>query len=427
MIKKLLYTIIIMALCLAVLLGGIAYLSIDNTASVAAPAPLSDDDVEKMRDFIAKNTPAAVVTTGKVQLKISDDEINKLLRFANQYVEKKLRANVDISKSRIYSDISYQLPSNPIGRFVNIKLALNVNYARYFVIDELKIGYIPVPSIVLQAMQPVIADYIKKHYPSYFLLWKLVKRIDVADADMTVHYKIKRIDYSKLRNIIKKVAVDDALRERITAYALEMDRIIKQLDSAEQSVINVLVPMFKFAQTRSLANNQAIEENRVALLTLAAYSINKNPMSFISDEPLAQRKRIGFTLKGRTDLTKHYLISSAIKALSDSAWLNAIGLRKELKDADGGSGFSFVDLMADIAGNKLAVSALSASRASTLQSRLSELNSEDAIIGDIDGLQEGLTAAEFRIEYGNVSSEEYIKVIRDIERRLFSCSVYRRY
>ncbi|MDH5424226.1 MAG: hypothetical protein OEY29_04420 [Gammaproteobacteria bacterium] len=425
MIKTLLYTIVITILCLLVLLAGAVFISVDDSASVPAPLPLTDQDVARIRQLASENSPAKVVSAAKVQLQITDSELNDLLRFANQFLENKLRASVNLKKGIIYSDLSYRLPSNPLGKFINIKLTMSVGYARYFVIDEMSIGHLSVPSVVLHYLQPAIADYIKEHYPSYYLLWKLVKRIDVADSAMTVHYQIKRIDYSKLRSVIKKVAVDDVQRERISAYALEMDRILSELDTKEQSVINVVAPIFTFAQKRSLINEQAVEENRIALLTLAAYTINKNPLSYVSDETLSVRPRIELTLKDRGDLTKHYLISSAINMMSDSVWSNAIGLRKELKDANGGSGFSFVDLMADIAGNKLATLAQSPARAVEIQSRLSQLSSEDEIMADISGLQEGLTAEEFRIEYGNLSSEEYIQVIRDIERRLFACSVYR--
>ena len=101
-------------------------------------------------------------------------------------------------------------------------------------------------------------------------------------------------------------------------------------------------------------------------------------------------------------------------------------MKKELRDSDGGSGFSFVDLMADMAGNQLASVAFSEKYARSVQTKLKRLTSETEIMGDISGLQEGLSAHEFKMLYGNVSSEEYTRIIREIRRRLFACSVYRR-
>ena len=71
------------------------------------------------------------------------------------------------------------------------------------------------------------------------------------------------------------------------------------------------------------------------------------------------------------------------------------------------------------------LTAFSPSRASALQLKLKHLNSENDILGDISGLQEGLSATAFRMEFGNTSSEEYTRIVREIHRRLVSCSVYR--
>ena len=425
MIKKLFYTVLILISLSVVLLMAAVYISIDKTSIVKASQPLSVSDFDSLRQIVNSNKPAAVMSSGKKQLKLTNEQANELLRFTNQNFDKNLRASTKFTNNRINLKLSYQLPSNPIGRFVNIKAQLRINYAKYFIIEKLKIGHIPVPSSVLKIIQPEIVALVKKYYGEYFVLWKHIKRIDVTNTDMTVHYQIQRTDFKKLRNMIRKVLVDDEMRERITAYAREMDRIINRLDSGAQSIINLISPMFKFAEKRSLFNNQAIEENRIAILTLAAYVVGKNPLTYISDKPVKSRKKIKFTLKGRNDLAQHYLVSSGINAVSNTAWSNAIGLKKELKDSDGGSGFSFVDLMADIAGNKLAETAFSPSRASALQLKLKQLNSENDILADISGLQEGLSATAFRMEFGNTSSEEYTRIVREIHRRLVSCSVYR--
>ena len=424
MIKKLFYTVLILISLSVVLLMAAVYISIDKTSIVKASQPLSVSDFDSLRQIVNSNKPAAVMSSGKKQLKLTNEQANELLRFTNQNFDKNLRASTKFTNNRINLMLSYQLPSNPVGRFVNIKVQLRINYAKYFIIEKLKIGHISVPSSVLKIIQPEVVALVKKYYGEYFVLWNHIKRIDVTNTDMTVHYQIQRTDFKKLRNMIKKVLVNDEMRERITAYSLEMDRIINRLDSGAQSIINIVSPIFKFAEKRSLFNSQPIEENRIAILTLAAYVVDKNLLTYISDKPVKSRKKIKFTLKGRNDLAQHYLVSSGINAVSNTAWSNAIGLKKELKDSDGGSGFSFVDLMADIAGNKLAETAFSPSRASALQLKLKQLNSENDILGDISGLQEGLSATEFRMEFGNTSSEEYVRIVREIRRRLLSCSTY---
>lgn len=426
MIKKLFYTLLMLLVVSVVLLVMAIYVSIENKAAVGIPAPLSTESVENIRLLVSRNKPAAIISNKKVKLRLTNTEANQLLQFSNQYYEKSLRAKTTFSNSRIKVNFTYVLPSNPIGKYINVNTVLSVNYGKYFIVKELKIGQLSIPSFVLDYLQPLIVNVFKKYYGSYFVLWKHVKRIDIYNSVLTVHYQIQRTDFKKLRNMVRKVLVDDVMRERITAYALEMDKIINRLaPDGEQSVVQLMALMFDFAEKRSLANQQTIEENRIAVLTMAAYMVGKNLLTYINEEPVAARKKIKFTLKGRYDLAQHYLVSSGLNAMSNTAWSRAIGLQKELRDSDGGSGFSFVDLMADMSGNKLADAALSARTAAALQAKLKRLSSEDDIMGNTDGLQEGLSKKDFRMEFGNTSSEEYVRIIREIRRRTVACAAYR--
>lgn len=426
MIKKLFYTALILITLSIVMIAAVIYVSIEKSAIVSAGYPLSSEDVESMRLLISRNKPAAIVSNSKVKLSLNNAEANKLLSFVNQYYEKNLRAKAIFENSRIKLKVSYELPSNPIGRFININTTLKINYGKYFIVEEVKLGKLSIPFFILDFVQPIIVDGFKKYYGSYFVIWKQVKRIDIYNSVLNVHYQIERTDYNKLRRMARKVLVDDVMRERITAYAVEMDKVINRLAPAgQQSVTKLMALMFDFSEKRAVANGQAVEENRMALLTMAAYMVGKNPLSYITEDEIKPRNKINFTLKDRHDLAQHYLVSAGLSAIGNTTWSRAIGLEKELRDSDVGSGFSFVDLMADMSGNKLAEAAFSSSTAALLQAKLKKISSEDEIMGNIDGLQENLTKKEFRMEYGNTSSEEYVRIIREIRRRVIACDAYR--
>lgn len=426
MIKKLFYTALILFTISIVMIVAVIYVSIEKNAIVSAGYPLSNEDVESIRLLISKNRPAAIVSNSKVKLSLNNAEANKLLSFVNQYYENNLRAKTTFENSRIKLKVSYELPSNPIGRFININTTLKINYGKYFIVEEVRLGKLSIPSFVLDFIQPIIVDGFKRYYGSYFVIWKQVKRIDIYNSVLNVHYQIERTDFKKLRRMARKVLVDDVMRERITAYAIEMDKLINRLaPKGQQSVTKLMALMFDFSEKRAVANGQVVEENRMALLTLAAYMVGKNPLSYITEDEIEPRKKIKFTLKGRHDLAQHYLVSAGLSAVGNTTWSRAIGLEKELRDSDGGSGFSFVDLMADMSGNKLAEAAFSLSTAALLQAKLKKISTEDEIMGNIDGLQENLNKKEFRMEFGNTSSEEYIRIIREIRRRVIACDAYR--
>jgi len=424
--NRIIYLFLFMLLLLAASVITAALYSIDDNALVSSTSELVTEEMEQIKGILRANNPSTILATGNKKLQLSNEQSNQLLRYVNQVYLPALRARSIFDKDRVYLKASYELPQNPLGRFFNMAVLIKIEYGKYLVIEKINFGRLSVPRFLINMASPYVLDVIKKHYASYVALWDHVKRIDVSRSDITLHYQLDRADLTSLKKMASEALLDDELRARINAYHAEMEQILERLLSREQSIINVISPLFSFAEKRSRLNHQPVEENRIALLTLGAYMVGKAPAKYTSDKPVKVLKKIKFTLKERADLAKHFLVSAAINAVSDAAWSNAIGLQKELKDSDGGSGFSFVDLMADIAGNKLAALAFDASSAAMLQQRLKNINSEQAIMGDISYLPEGLTAAEFKMEYGSTRSEEYTEMVREIERRLLLCSAYQR-
>lgn len=121
------------------------------------------------------------------------------------------------------------------------------------------------------------------------------------------------------------------------------------------------------------------------------------------------------TLRGRHDLAQHFFVAAAISALAGHAPAEAAGLAKELRDADGGSGFSFRDWMADLAGislaDKLAAGTL------TLRTLAGRFRADEALPPPND-LPEGLPRAEFQKRFGSTSDERFRALDREIRKRI---------
>ena len=60
------------------------------------------------------------------------------------------------------------------------------------------------------------------------------------------------------------------------------------------------------------------------------------------------------TMHGRRDLAQHFAVSAALAVLVGPQAAEQVGVAKEISDSRGGSGFSFSDLLADIAGIEFA-------------------------------------------------------------------------
>jgi uncharacterized protein YfiM (DUF2279 family) len=133
----------------------------------------------------------------------------------------------------------------------------------------------------------------------------------------------------------------------------------------------------------------------------------------------------GTTLGGRDDLKRHFMVSAGIHAASTDQAVLGVGELKELLDSNaGGSGFSFDDIAADLAGARFAAAFLEAPPADW-EPMLARIRGEADILPDLSGLPTGLSEAEFRARYGDVDSPAYQALLAEIGRRIDALPLYR--
>jgi hypothetical protein len=105
---------------------------------------------------------------------------------------------------------------------------------------------------------------------------------------------------------------------------------------------------------------------------------------------------------------------------------NLIGELKEAKDSQNKSGFSFTDIGADRAGVMIARRAISGSTAAfRIQRILANSHSEEVFFPGFTDLPEGLSNAAFRQRYGDVNSQEYRRVIAEIDKRILRTRLFK--
>lgn len=129
---------------------------------------------------------------------------------------------------------------------------------------------------------------------------------------------------------------------------------------------------------------------------------------------------------GRRDLAKHFMASAVMAAEGGSTLSHLVGQAKELGDANGGSGFSFVDLTANRAGIRFAELATgSAVGARHVQLLARSGLDQNAIMPTVDGLPEGMQRAALERAVGDVGSPDYERVLARIDRRINNAPLYR--
>jgi hypothetical protein len=128
------------------------------------------------------------------------------------------------------------------------------------------------------------------------------------------------------------------------------------------------------------------------------------------------------TVHGRHDLCQHFVVSCALAAVGGPEAAEAAGLLKEVLDSrPGGSGFSFCDLSADMAGVACAKQLL-ASPAQLARVERS-FTVADYMLSPA-GLVEGLTEAEFIKRYGGTDDERFLQAQEALRKRVLALPGY---
>lgn len=128
------------------------------------------------------------------------------------------------------------------------------------------------------------------------------------------------------------------------------------------------------------------------------------------------------------DLARHFAGSAALAALGSRPLADATGLFKELEDSRQGSGFSFRDLAADLAGARFGqLATASEAAAGYLRQQLDHgLRTRD-LMPNIHDLPERLGQSEFERRFGGIGGSGYLKTRDMIEQRIENCTLYRQF
>ncbi len=218
--------------------------------------------------------------------------------------------------------------------------------------------------------------------------------------------------------------LDDAAR----ATGLHVLEHAHDIPAGDEGFVRLLELAFTFAEDNSHAAD-AVLPNQAAILALGVILGEENVAKVAGrpidlgrlDEFAAIRNRV--TLRGRNDLARHFWVSAGLAILSNESRSMTVGIGKEMMDTTpGGSGFSFVDLMADRSGTLFAGAAtrnLDSARAMQERIRRGVISSD--FCPDIENLPEGISRDIFQDEYGGLGGAKTGELVKEIQRRLSAC------
>lgn len=401
-------------LLISIVIFTFLFLILSNYPTVIDEGLVSSAELLQTRSFIEKSDPRNLQSGSVASLVIRDEDIQLLLNYILEVAKQDGAAEVNISDGLITTVSSVKTR----GGHLNLRMTMSSNNG-YLKIERLKLGALEFPRWLSNTVVNFAHQKLRKKIPEYAVIFDAVDSYKINQSEVTITYKWQPelIDVVSARG--RDLLIEDDEKERLRLHALNLAKITSDTElPTTMSLVDLLKPMFEFARSR---NGNPVEENRAAIMVMALYIMDINFTKILGDSADSiVLKRYKVTLSGRQDFAKHFITSAAIKLNASTNFADSVGIMKEIEDSSvGGSGFSFTDVGADMAGVRFAELAVSNSQyAVLLQEKLSGNVSEDAFIPDLKDLPEFMSEDKFFKEYGDVNQPKFQSVIKDIEERI---------
>jgi hypothetical protein len=418
--KTLLRMLLLLLSALVILCAMLIFFGVSNKPDIDVEWTLTRDDITRAKKILHEGSRTKPDEIGIIELTQPDLNLaaNYLLnRYSKSAVKIELKNNV------LRFTVTMTLPQNSLGQYLNISFRLgNDNSTQLPSLKKFKAGKLLLPA----KFAAFVIKNISRHTSlnDYFILAiHPIKYVKIDPEKITIIY------YSSLETMIqaRNFLTQSGDNPKLDIYQQKLAEIVAQHDPAWRlSLADLLKPLFELAYQRSTLEN-AIEENKMAIMTVNNY-VNKKETKKLLPLPTSKpttEKRYSTFLYKRIDLAQHFIGSAALTASVNGQVAQVAGEEKELSDAQGGSGFSFIDLAADKAGTHFGEMATSSPEsARKIQKAMSEIKDYSDFMPDPRDLPEHMDEAEFKQRYQSVESPAYQEISKQIDARIAATPIY---
>lgn len=409
--------LVMLTLGLPVALVGAAFMAIDKQPLLKRTTEIRPENIARAKRIVERNDPRRMRPGALRSILIGNEDLDLAANYlANRYARGS--ASVVLQEGGANVRASFTLPTNPLGDFVNLDATL-AESAGLPQIESLRLGRLQVPGFVADYLMRQALEQAQPE-TAVGAAVNAIKRVSMRGGTLGVEYEWSE----RLPEAIRGVLVSSEDEVRLKAYQTHIARMTATGSKAGLPMEEVLRALMQLAAERG---GDAAAENRAAIIALAFFVNGKGLAAVIPaarEWPKPEARNV--TLAGRHDFAQHYSISAAIAASADSPLADAVGLYKEVDDAQGGSGFSFNDIAADRAGVRFGeLATMNLGGAQKVQRAAAGRFSASDLLPEIKDLPEFMQEAEFKRRYGGIGGVEYKKMMAEIERRIAALTVFR--
>ena len=422
----------IFVICFILLICIIIFVSLILTSksSVLASNIISAQEVVKAKKFVNDLTNQISLNSKNINISLSSEDLILLSHFISQTVPK-LDIRLNLSAQQVYTAVSYRIDILSIKKYVNASCII-IQQKNYISVDECYIGKLSLPSALVEFLamyfiKTIISEEQLTHYQQLYQQITLTDNmIAVSLTNLTDVKSVVQKTSNQLFDIGKPFILNSGVNNTQVEFYINL---IEKSQLKSNSLAPYLIELFQNVEKYS-NKDDAIAENKAALWALVIVFGNKKLAHFLGENYQPKKDFIGKRIHNRQDLGLHFLYSIFLELTGEQYIAAKIGEYKELLDGNkGGSGFSFADLAADLAGIKLSKELTSdAKRGSKILQQFTHISQnnmlESMVFPSISGLPEGISEAKFTKIYGNVDSDKYKKIIQKINSRINQLYIY---
>lgn len=377
------------------------------------------DDLIRAKKILHEGSKTKPDAIGIIELTEADLNLagNYLL---NRYC--KSAVHIELKNNKLRFTVTMTLPENGLGKYLNISFRLgNSEDNGLPVITKFKTGKLLLPARLAAFVIDTVIQYSSLN--EYFILaTRPIKAVKVDGKKLTITYFPNKDTLIQARNFLTHTS-NHSIQN---IYQQKLADIVAKHDAEWRlSLAELLRPLFELAYQRSTLDT-AIDENRIVISTINDYVNQQETKKLlsVSDATPTTQQYSAFLYK-RIDLAQHFIGSAALTASVSKQAAQIAGVEKELSDAQGGSGFSFIDLAADKAGTKFGELATSSpENARKMQKAMSEIKDYSDFMPDPRDLPEHMNEADFKQRFGSVNSPDYQKISTEIDERIAATRIY---
>ncbi len=365
---------------------------------------------------------------------LADAEINALVNSVLSRGNIEHKASVHFEPQAITARASMALPQRiGEGKFLNVQMTgrLSIDDGRLRLgIQQLRLGQLDVPRPLLGMLSSFVFALLEDD-PQIRRIVDSVDKMDTEKGAVNFVFQSDSISRQVVPSLVQLLWRQPDVSFETKLYLQRLIDVYHGLPADSDRTGLLTKTAFAMAADRSQENDPQLE-NRAAVFALAILIGHQDLEMFVGElldaNQRAQASKIMGTVKlrGRQDLARHFAVSAALVLLSRESISDRIGvLKEELDSQEGGSGFSFVDLLADFAGTRFAIMVTrDTATARAMQAKLARGFDVDAFFPKFDGLPEDIPADVLQSRYGGVGGAGYQAIIAEMNRRLDALPKY---